>query len=96
MKFPMLLRGLQAIYCNREARDQVFAELRRLIPSHANIKNGRPGMMLWKIFVLGALRLTCNWDYDKLQEFANNHMTLRQMMGRRKMDAQALNTRFKY
>ena len=31
--------------------------------------------------MLGTLRLNCNWDYDKLQEIANNHITLRQMLG---------------
>lgn len=86
-EIPKLLRGLQAIYCNREVRDLVFDALSKLIPPHVDIKNGRPGMELWKIFVLGALRLTCNWDYDKLHEIANNHMTIRQMLGHARMDA---------
>jgi len=86
-EIPKLLRGLQAIYCNREVRDQVFEALAELIPPHIDIKNGRRGMDLWKILVLGALRLTCNWDYDKLHEIANNHMTLRQMLGHARMDA---------
>jgi transposase, IS5 family len=38
-------------------------------------------MDLWKIFILGAFRLTCNRDYDKLHEIANNHKKLRQMLG---------------
>jgi len=38
-------------------------------------------MDLWRIFVLGTLRLCCNWDYDKLMEIANNHKTLRQILG---------------
>ncbi len=29
---------------------------------------GRPGMDLWKILILGTLRLNCNWDYDKVHE----------------------------
>lgn len=87
-EIPKLLRGLQAIYCNREVRTRrVFEALTELIPPHIDIKNGRRGMDLWKIFVLGALRLTCNWDYDKLHEIANNHMTLRQMLGHGKMYA---------
>jgi len=86
-EIPKLLRGLQAIYCNREARTLVFEALAELIPPHVDIKTGRRGMDLWKIFVLGALRLTCNWDYDKLHEIANNHMTLRQMLGHARMDA---------
>ena len=36
-------------------------------------------MELWKILVLGALRLNCNWDYDKLKEIADNHITIRKM-----------------
>ncbi len=86
-EIPKLLRGLQAIYCNREVRAQIFEALTELIPSHINTKNGRKGMDLWKILVLGALRLSCNWDYDKLHEIANNHITLRQMLGHGKMDA---------
>ena len=76
-----LLRGLQAIYCNRVVRKQVFDVLTEIVPSHIDPKNGREGMDLWKIFVLGALRLNCNWDYDKLHEIANNHIRLRQMLG---------------
>jgi hypothetical protein len=71
-EIPKLLRGLQAIYCDRKMRERVFEVLAGIIPSHVDIQNGRKGMDLWKIFVLGALRLTCNWDYDKLHEIANN------------------------
>ncbi len=76
-----LLRGLQAIYCDREVRGQVFEALIEIIPSDIDPKNGRKGMDLWKIFVLGTLRLNCKWDYDKLHEIANNHIRLRQMLG---------------
>jgi len=86
-EIPKLLRGLQGIYCNQKVRDQVFEALAELIPAHIDTQNGRNGMDLWKIFVLGALRLNCNWDYDKLQEIANNHKTLRQMLGHGTMDA---------
>jgi hypothetical protein len=43
-------------------------------------------MDLWKILVMGTIRLNCNWDYDKLQEMVNNHKTLRQMLGHGMMD----------
>ena len=43
-------------------------------------------MDLWKILVLGTLRLNCNWDYDKVQEMANNHRNLRKMLGDGKTD----------
>lgn len=38
-------------------------------------------MEQWKILVLGVLRLGLNIDYDRLQELANQHSTLRQMLG---------------
>ncbi len=42
---------------------------------------GRPGMEQWKILVLGVLRLGLNTDYDRIHELANNHNTIRQMLG---------------
>ncbi len=80
-EIPKLLMGLQEIYCNRNVRSQVFAVLRDLIPEDVDPNNGRTGMDLWKILVLGTIRLSCNWDYDKLMDIANNHKTLRLMLG---------------
>jgi len=80
-EIPKLLRGLQEIYCNRKVRDAVFTALRDLIPEGVDANNGRRGMDLWKILVLGTLRLSCNWDYDKLMDIVNNHKTLRLMLG---------------
>jgi hypothetical protein len=57
-----------------------------VIPEDTDSRNGRPGMDLWKILVMGTIRLNCNWDYDKLQEMVNNHRTLRQMLGHGMMD----------
>jgi len=80
-EIPKLLEGLKYIYCTPEFKEKVFTILEGLVPEGTNATNGRPGMELWKILVLGALRLTCNWDYDKLKEIADNHRTLRQMLG---------------
>lgn len=85
-EIPKLLLGLQHIYCNNELRQAVFDILETLTPEGINSKNGRPGMDLWKILVMGTIRLNCNWDYDKLQEIANNHKTIRQMLGHGMMD----------
>jgi IS5 family transposase len=38
-------------------------------------------MEQWKILVLGVVRLGLDADYDRLQELANQHKTLRQMLG---------------
>ena len=39
------------------------------------------GWTYWQILVLAAVRLGCNLDYDKLQNLAEEHRTLRRMMG---------------
>lgn len=80
-EMPQLLRGLQYIYCNPELRTQVFEILNELVPKNINKKTGRPGMELWKIFVMGTIRLSCGWDYDKLKDTVDNHFMVRQMLG---------------
>ena len=85
-EIPKVLIGLQRLYGNPEIRKKVFKELMDLIPGNVDPNNGRLGMDLWKILVLGTLRLSCNWDYDKLMEIANNHSTLRLMLGHSLID----------
>lgn len=85
-EIPKLLLGLQHVYCNKELRKNVFEILRTMIPKNVDSKNGRPGMDLWKILVMGTIRLNCNWDYDKLQDIVNNHRNIRQMLGHGLMD----------
>jgi hypothetical protein len=80
-EIPKLLKGLQYIYCTAELKEAVFKILEGIIPAGTDPNNGRRGMDLWKVLVLGTLRLNCNWDYDKLREIANNHRTLRLMLG---------------
>ena len=86
-EIPKLLKGLQAIYCNPVVRDEVFEVLMDLVPEGTDPNNGRTGMELWKVLVLGSLRLSCDWDYDKLTDIANNHKTLRLMLGHSIMDS---------
>jgi hypothetical protein len=78
---PKLLVGLQYIYSDTKIRNQIFEILEEIIPEGVNINNGRPGMYLWRILVLGTLRLSCNWDYDRLREMANHHEKIREMLG---------------
>ena len=51
------------------------------MPRNVSKKKGRKGMDLWRVLVLAIVRLGCNWDYDKLHEMANNHLTIREMLG---------------
>jgi len=85
-EIPKLLMGLQSIYCNPKTREHIFKVLMELVPDNVDPNNGRRGMDLWKILVLGTLRLSSNWDYDKLMEIANNHKTLRLMLGHSQLD----------
>jgi hypothetical protein len=84
-EIPKLLMGLQYIYHTPAIREKVFEVLKQIVPKKSH-ESGRPGMDLWKILVLGTLRLNCNWDYDKVQEMANNHHKLRQMLGHSETD----------
>ena len=82
---PQILRGLQYIYITAELRERVFVILQEVIPEgvegKASPDTGRPGMEQWKILVLGVLRLGLNADYDRIHELANQHNTIRQMLG---------------
>jgi hypothetical protein len=80
-EIPLLLLGLQVIYKDLPTRWSVFEILEQIIPDDTDANNGRPGMDLWSILVLGTLRLNCNWDYDKLLEIANNHQKVREFLG---------------
>ena len=78
---PQILKGLQYIYINISIREEIFKLLEKHITPKINKNNGRPGMHLWKIFVMGVLRLDLNCDYDRLEEMVNSHKTIRQMLG---------------
>jgi hypothetical protein len=78
---PQLLRGLQYIYTNASLRKEIFTRMEAGIAPTVNKRNGRPGLELWKVFVMGILRLDLNMDYDRLQELVNHHDTIRKMLG---------------
>ena len=84
-EIPKLLMGLQHIHRTAFIREKVSEVLKQIVPKKS-YETGRPGMDLWKILVLGTLRLNCNWDFDKVLEMANNHNTLREMLGHSKTD----------
>lgn len=86
---PQILKGLQFIYTQQHVREKIFKILEEKISPNANKTNGRPGMDLWKILVMGCLRLNLNCDYDRLHELVNNHKTIREMLGHSFFDADA-------
>ncbi len=93
---PVILLGLQHIYTNPALRKTVFNILEEVMPQKDDTETGqsttvandkgRPGMSQWKIFVLASLRVGLNTDYDRVMELANQHKTLRMMLGHGSFD----------
>lgn len=86
---PQILRGLQHLYQNPSTRSKLFELLESDLAPTIDKQTGRPGMTLWSIFVCGVIRLDLNIDYDRLHELANQHNTLRQMLGHGQFDPTA-------
>jgi transposase, IS5 family len=76
-----ILRGLQHIYCQPQLRDELLDAIAQDVNGASRADQGRPGMDYWSILVLGAVRLGCNLNYDRLQNLAEEHRTLRRIMG---------------
>ena len=76
-----ILRALKHIYSQPRLREEILRAIARDVNRTTSRHRGRAGMDYWQILVLAAVRLGCNLDYDKLQDLAEQHRALRQMMG---------------
>ncbi len=76
-----VFRGLQHIYSEPSLRDEILKRVGQDVNGASRDDCGRPGMDYWQILVLSAVRLGCDFDYDALQDLAEQHRALRQMMG---------------
>jgi hypothetical protein len=76
-----ILMALQHIYSQPELRDEILRAVAADVNRRSSRKRGRRGMDYWPILVLAAVRLGCNLNYDKLQDLAEQHRALRQIMG---------------
>lgn len=76
-----ILRSLQHVYGEEPLRDQLLALVGKDVNQTTSGKHGRRGMSYWEITVLAAVRLGCNFDYDRLQNLAENHRSLQRIMG---------------
>jgi hypothetical protein len=76
-----ILRALQHAYADAGVRSELLRVVGKDINPDTSRKEGRRGLSYWEITVLAATRLGCNLDYDKLQDLAENHRCLRQIMG---------------
>jgi hypothetical protein len=77
---PVLV-GLQHVYTNQKLRHKVVKLVAEDLNSQTRRDVGRPGMDDWQVVVLAAVRLGCNYDYDKLQDQVENHRALRGILG---------------
>ena len=76
-----ILAALKHIYLQPKVRDHILRAVARDVNRDSSPKRGREGMDYWPILVLAAVRLGCNFDYDHLQDLAEQHRALRHMMG---------------
>ncbi len=79
-ELPPLLAGLQWIWMHPTLRADIFALLEAAILTGKQA-TGRWGMDLWQILVLGVVRLGLDADWDRLEDLANHHTLIRQMLG---------------
>ncbi len=76
-----VLAGLQYVYTSSTLRNKVVRLVAQDISEDSRRDVGRPGLDDWQIVVLAGVRLGCNFDFDKLQDQAENHGALRTMLG---------------
>lgn len=82
LKDPLteLLAALLEIYRTPKYNEEIFSILERHIVKGKK-KTGRNGMTLWQLFVLAQVRHCKNIGYAELHAQANNHLTLRSLLG---------------
>ena len=79
-ELPPLLAGLQWIWMHPTLKAEIFALLEAKILAGKKA-TGRTGMDLWQILVLGVVRLGLDANWDRLEDLANHHTLIRQMLG---------------
>ena len=77
---PRVIRALQEIYVNEPVREELLALLDAYISPDKRRDWGRPGMSLWRIFVLALFKQALDCDYDRLVNLANEHASLKVML----------------
>ena len=79
-ELPPILAGLQWIWMHPTLKAEIFARLAAKILAGKKA-TGRTGMDLWQILVLGVVRLGLDADWDRMEDLANHHTLIRQMLG---------------
>lgn len=79
-ELPKILLGLQHIFLEDSLREPILSLIESVVLKD-KAATGRPGLDLWEILVLGVVRLGLDADYDRLEDLANNHKSLRGILG---------------
>ena len=79
-ELPPILAGLQWIWTHPTLKAKIFALLDAKLLAGKKA-TGRTGMDLWQILVLGVVRLGLDADGDRMEDLANHHTLIRQMLG---------------
>jgi hypothetical protein len=75
-----LVIALRELYKNKVCRERILDILEaKLITGKP--RTGRPGMELWRLFVLAQIRLSKGLNYDEVHMHANYNKLVRQVMG---------------
>ena len=75
-----VLAALRHVYLDGDLRRRIMSLVAADVSGESRRDTGRPGFDDWQVLVLGVLRMSCNLDYDKLQDLAENHAALRTML----------------
>jgi transposase, IS5 family len=75
-----LLRSLQHLHSQPQVLDEILAMIAKDVLGDADPDLGREGMTYWQIVVLAAAKAGCNYTYDELQNLAEKHSDLKDML----------------
>jgi hypothetical protein len=76
-----VLEGLRYVYTCGAIRRKVVHLVAEDLNEDSRRDVGRPGFDDWQVVVLAAIRLGCDYDYDKLQDQCENHRALQTLLG---------------
>ena len=78
-ELPPILAGLQWLWMHPTLKAEILALIEAKILAGKKA-TGRTGMDLWQILVLGVVRLGLDADWDRMEDMANHHLLVRQML----------------
>lgn len=75
-----ILVALQHVHSDSRLRSLLLKLVESDVNASTSSDCGREGMEYWTVLVLTAVRLGCNYNYDHLQNLADEHRSLRRLM----------------